>query len=607
MDMNPQNLDRHIDRLTQTLLDRRTAGGYWQGRLSSSALSTATALFALSLLNADKYVCYINSGIDWLAANQNPDGGFGDTAGSPSNLPTTLLALAAMTRTDQPDRHLETIDRTKTWINNNVNASSTADLPGPREIVNALNDLYGKDRTFSIPILTMCALAGLLGPDDTAWKHIKPLPFELAALSPKLFSSLRLSVVSYAIPALIAIGQAIFHFHKPLNPIARAARHLTRSKTLKLLASIQPANGGFLEAVPLTSFVMMSLIAAGNENSDVVDKCASFLTGLARGDGSWAIDSNLATWVTTLSVNAIANSPKQVLSDSEKSSIKKWLLDQQHTERHPYTNAAPGGWAWTDLPGGVPDADDTPGAIIALRNLGDIDERTRSAAGTGLGWIMGLQNKDGGIATFCRGWNKLPFDRSSPDLTAHCITAASVWLNDLRSPSREELTRFVDDAVSFLVNSQQSSGAWIPLWFGNQSAENHANPVYGTSRVLIGLSSLKTPPKSAINKAVQYLLSVQNADAGFGGDCNCPSSIEETALVIEALTCVLDSGDLDRDRIEKTIASATDWLCEKLSLSDDIPAAPIGLYFAKLWYSEELYPITFTLSALNKLENHLAK
>jgi len=38
-----------------------------------------------------------------------------------------------------------------------------------------------------------------------------------------------------------------------------------------------------------------------------------------------------------------------------------WLLDQQHRVEHPYTHAAPGGWAWTDLSGGVPDADDTSG------------------------------------------------------------------------------------------------------------------------------------------------------------------------------------------------------------------------------------------------------
>ena len=32
-----------------------------------------------------------------------------------------------------------------------------------------------------------------------------------------------------------------------------------------------------------------------------------------------------------------------------------------------------------------------------------------------------------------------------------------------------------------------------------------------------------------------------------------------------------------------------------------IPPAPIGLYFAKLWYHEKLYPPIFTLAALSKL------
>ena len=44
----------------------------------------------------------------------------------------------------------------------------------------------------------------------------------------------------------------------------------------------------------------------------------------------------------------------------------------------------------------------------------------------GLKWLLGLQNSDGGIPTFCRGWGTLPFDRSSPDLTAHAIRA---WLD----------------------------------------------------------------------------------------------------------------------------------------------------------------------------------
>ena len=92
-----------------------------------------------------------------------------------------------------------------------------------------------------------------------------------------------------------------------------------------------------------------------------------------RPDGSWPIDTNLATWVTTLSVNALAACPTQQhpLDAERKRAIRDWLLAQQYREEHPYTHAAPGGWAWTPLPGGVPDADDTAGALLALRNLGD--------------------------------------------------------------------------------------------------------------------------------------------------------------------------------------------------------------------------------------------
>ena len=61
------------------------------------------------------------------------------------------------------------------------------------------------------------------------------------------------------------------------------------------------------------------------------------------------------------------------LEFEDRRRLRAWLLVQQFRSPHPYTNAASGGWAWTDLPGSVPDADDTSGALLALHNLGDID------------------------------------------------------------------------------------------------------------------------------------------------------------------------------------------------------------------------------------------
>ena len=81
----------------------------------------------------------------------------------------------------------------------------------------------------------------------------------------------------------------------------------------------------------------------------------------------------------------------------------------------------------------VPDADDTPGALLALAKLcnDELPEETRQrilrAAIAGTDWLLALQNRDGGWPTFCRGWGKLAFDRSGTDLTAHAPRALRVW------------------------------------------------------------------------------------------------------------------------------------------------------------------------------------
>src|SRR5205807_3347766 len=115
----------------------------------------------------------------------------------------------------------------------------------PDRLAPAIIERYGSDRTFSVPILTMCALAGRLGQGREAWRWVIPLPFELAACPHQWFAALRLPVVSYALPALIAIGQARHHHRPTRNPLLRLARNLARNKTLRLLAKVQPSSGGF--------------------------------------------------------------------------------------------------------------------------------------------------------------------------------------------------------------------------------------------------------------------------------------------------------------------------------------------------------------------------
>ncbi len=334
--------------------------GHWVGQLASSSLSTATAISALSLVArhasgstpADderrQTLCELMiRGLQWLLGQQNPDGGWGDTDKSTSNIATTMLVRAAFALTTVPADAVEQLDLADAYI---------AKQGG----VKGLRKRYGRDKTFAAPILTNYALAGLI-----EWRQVPTLPFELATLSMETWKSLRLPVVSYAIPALVAIGQARYHHRKPWNPITRLVRGMTTERTLRVLESMQPPSGGFLEATPLTSFVVMSLASIGKADHQVVRHGVEFLLASVRPDGSWPIDTNLATWNTTLAINALAAGGEDV----DQLDCLSWLLACQHQEVHPYTGAAPGAWAWTDLSGGVPDADDTSGALLALSHF----------------------------------------------------------------------------------------------------------------------------------------------------------------------------------------------------------------------------------------------
>ncbi|HVS37083.1 MAG TPA: prenyltransferase/squalene oxidase repeat-containing protein [Gemmataceae bacterium] len=591
-------VDRHrLEKAYQTtlaaLLAERHPDGYWVGELSTSALSTAVAVSALALVQRatvihGSFAALIDGGLAWLAAHQNADGGWGDTVKSFSNISTTMLCRAAFHLTGTADRFAESLRKADAWLAERYGTT-------PAELAEAVRARYGKDRTFSVPILMTSALAGLV-----EWKEVPSLPFELACFPQSWYRFLQIPVVSYALPALIAIGQAVYHHRPPWNPVARIVRRMAIPKSLRVLEAIQPSNGGFLEATPLTAFVTLALASIGRAEHPVVGKAVDFLAKSVRPDGSWPIDTNLSTWVTTLSVNALAAAGDLDKLD-KRSALRDWLLAQQYRVRHPYTGADPGAWAWTPLPGGVPDADDTPGALLALRRLTDDPppDAVRRSVHAAYLWLVHLQNRDWGWPTFCRGWGRLPFDRSGADLTAHALRAIHAWSPHLPPvwPARYYDAFLYEVGDEYLQRTQHRDGSWLPLWFGCQHAADDANPTYGTARVLAAYRDLDKMTTEPARRGVRWLLAAQNADGGWGGAPNTPSSMEETALAVEIL---LSAGPDAASVVNNGIA----WLVQRVESGGLNESTPIGFYFAKLWYFEKLYPIIFTAAALGCALRH---
>jgi len=89
------------------------------------------------------------------------------------------------------------------------------------------------------------------------------------------------------------------------------------------------------------------------------------------------------------------------------------------------------------------------------------------------------------------------------------------------------------------------------------------------------------------------------------------SSIEETALAVDALAStalqsairnhVTPGSDRGPQSAIDAVQRGAGWLITNTNAGQSLPAAPIGLYFARLWYFEELYPLIFTLCALGKV------
>ncbi|MFW6124853.1 MAG: squalene--hopene cyclase, partial [Pirellulales bacterium] len=270
--IDPVQLDRAYRTARNDLLARREVSGHWVGHLCSSALATATAASALSIYarHTDEVARgqaateLARRAVDGLVGQQQEDGGWGDTDRSVSNIATTMLARAAIrlaTPGDEPlpDHHAHAVHRADEYV------ERQGGIP-------ALRERYGRDKTFAVPILTNAALAG-----QVAWEQVPPLPFEAGALPLAWLRVARLPVVSYAIPALVAIGQARYFHHRPRNPLTWTVRRAAVRPGMRRLGRMQPASGGYLEAVPLTAFVVMSLAATGRVGHPVARRGVKFL------------------------------------------------------------------------------------------------------------------------------------------------------------------------------------------------------------------------------------------------------------------------------------------------------------------------------------------
>src|SRR6185436_4143219 len=179
----------------------------------------------------------------------------------------------------------------------------------------------------------------------------------------------------------------------------------------------------------------------------------------------------------------------------------------------------PGGWAFQYANPHYPDLDDTAVVVMAMDRVGsrERDGTYSQAMARGQEWVVGMQSRNGGWGAFDVDnleyyLNNIPFsdhaallDPPTEDVTARCVSMlAQLGKTMTTSPA---LARGVD----YLRRTQIEEGSWYGRW--------GMNYIYGTWSALCALNACRIDNGSPeIRKAINWLVSIQNPDGGWGED-----------------------------------------------------------------------------------------
>lgn len=296
-------------------------------------------------------------------------------------------------------------------------------------------------------------------------------------------------------------------------------------------------------------------------------------------------------WDTAMVTAALERSG-MAADDPTVSSAASWLIDQEINIRGDWQIKNPygpiGGWAFEYDNDYYADTDDSAMVLMALLDARvPLDSRREGAMKRGLEWLFSMQSSDGGWGAFDVDNNKeilnmIPFadhnallDNSCADITGRILEMMGCFgfTRDHSAAAR---------AIEFVRKEQEADGSWYGRW--------GVNYIYGTWQVVTGLARIGVPTDDvAIRRGVDWLLSVQQDDGGWGETCityedpsmkgKGPSTPEQTAWALMGL--MMGGVSHEDDVIERGI----DWLIQRQNPTGDWDEVEFtGTGFPKVFY-----------------------
>jgi squalene-hopene/tetraprenyl-beta-curcumene cyclase len=371
-------------------------------------------------------------------------------------------------------------------------------------------------RTTLVPLTILCSLkAKAINPDKVQIR-------ELFVTAPELEQHyfVRGGALNRMFLALDKVGRALDRWVP-----GRLRRHAIDKAMSWLLPRMNGEDGlGAIFPPMINCHEALALLGYAKDHP-VRSTCRRSLRNLVvhREDGTAYCQPCVSpVWDTGWSAMALLHAGDEEATQTAIARASDWLTGLQELEHRGDWSAragdvAPGGWAFQYINKFYPDIDDTA-LIAALLHILDLRRhepgRHRSNIERAADWLVALQSKNGGFASFDADnthyyLNAIPFadhgallDPPTEDVSARVAACLGLLA---RAQDRDSLVRCID----YLRSAQREDGSWWGRWGSNY--------IYGTWSVLGGLALAgEDPQQPYIRKSIEWLRSRQHADGGWG-------------------------------------------------------------------------------------------